>query len=266
MRTPSTVVHGRSGQRHHALGLQPLLRHGGLLDDAAGLDQQQSRIVDATVTGSVPSAKNCESMGCRCPAWRSNSVGIGSGSSPVQALPRRFLACRLRCDTDVRGSRHDESDRKFIAKLTAALTPTMRAEGFVEHAADRVPLARTRVRWSKRTPWRVTNEARNGHGTRGLLWTKPARGRCVEVRNSGHDFTTSFYGEHRIAGESGTSRSFRPLTRACGRRTGCRASTLGTTAQSLRARSSRYLSRRLQRSASTPSSDSSTSMPPFNGV
>jgi hypothetical protein len=80
----------------------------------------------------------------------------------------------------------DESDRKVIAKLTSALSPALRAEGFISHGANDItgvnagPLVAPEalsVLNSPETIWNIR-----------LLWTLGARA-VLEVTTGGHDFT-----------------------------------------------------------------------------
>ena len=81
------------------------------------------------------------------------------------------------------GSR-DETDRQFLFKPTASITPRVRLDGYVEHSRGRVygdalspsfPIESTNDNWAPQTSW-------NAHGT----WTLSDR-TIAEVRYGGYD-------------------------------------------------------------------------------
>ena len=83
----------------------------------------------------------------------------------------------------------DGTDRKAIGKLTAALSASTRAEGFIEHAVDHVnganaaPLITSDALQVFRRPETAWNAR--------LLWTAGSK-TVVEFRHSGHNFSYSY--------------------------------------------------------------------------
>jgi hypothetical protein len=96
---------------------------------------------------------------------------------------------------------YDATERKFITKLTSALSPAIRAEGYYEHddldatGANAGPLVRPEAQ-------SISTRAETMWNAR-LLWTVSAR-TFVEVRHGGHDYTRhSGPPENRLSGPPG---------------------------------------------------------------